>query len=133
MTDNKYRTLRDLLEASGVPLEDVERAEADGTLGLLAIDQMILGDQGPRYTRAELEARTGLGDDAARFWRALGLTAPPANEVAFSTVDVEILQLVNEVLRLGLIERDVALQMARVIGSSISRLASAPIDALQTP
>jgi len=129
---NKYRTLRDLLEASGVPLEDIERAEADGTLGLLAIDQMILADQGPRYTRAEVEARSGLGEEAARFWRALGLTDPPTNEVAFSDVDVEILQLVDEVLRLGLIDRDVALQMARVIGSSISRIAGAQIDAIET-
>ena len=45
MTEDKYRTLHDLLEASGVPADDIERAEADGTLGLLAIDQMILADR----------------------------------------------------------------------------------------
>ena len=57
----------DLLKASGVPVDDIERAEADGTLGLLAIDQIILADQGPRYTRAEVEgAGSGLGDDAGR-------------------------------------------------------------------
>jgi adenylate cyclase len=132
MTKKKYRTLHDLLEASGVPVDDIERAEADGTLGLLAIDQMILADQGPKYTRAEVEARSGLGDDAARFWRALGLTDPRSDDVVFSDVDVEILQLVDQVLQLGLIEKDVALQMARVIGSSISRIASAQIDAIES-
>ena len=59
------------------------------------------------------------------------MTDPRSNEVAFSDIDVEILQLVDQVLRLGLIEKDVALQMARVIGSSVSRIASAQIDAIE--
>ena len=47
MSKSEFRTLRDLLEASGVPKDEIDRAEADGTLGLLAIDQMILADQSP--------------------------------------------------------------------------------------
>jgi adenylate cyclase len=132
MTEGTFRTLRELLDAEGVPKEDVDSAAADGTLGLLAIDQMILADQSPRYTQAEVEAMSGLGQDAPRFWRALGLTDPSADAVVFSDFDVEMLRLVDQMLDLGLIEKDVALQMARVIGSSMARIASAQIDAIET-
>ena len=131
MSEPQPRTMRDLLEASGVPKDDIDRAEADGTLGLLATDQIILGDQHPKYTQAEVEALSGLGEDAARFWRALGLTDPPPDAVVFNDFDVEMLQLVDQMLELGLVEKDVALQMARVIGSSISRVASAQVDAIE--
>src|SRR5262249_27323123 len=121
----------DLLEAGGVPKDDIDRAEADGTLGLLATDQIVLGDQRPKYTQAEVEALSGLGEDAVRFWRALGMTDPPPDAVVFNDFDVEMLQLVDQMLGLGLVERDVALQRARVIGSSISRVASAQVDAIE--
>jgi len=132
MIESKFRTVRALLEASGVPEDDIDRAETDGTLGLLVIEHMVLAGQEPEYTQSEVEARSGLGADGARFWRALGLTDPPPGEPVFSNVDVEMLQLVDQVLRLGLIEKDVALQMARVIGSSMSRIASAQIDAIES-
>jgi adenylate cyclase len=126
-----FRTLQELIEALGVPRDEVERAAADGTLGLVAIDRMILADQNLKYTQAEVEARTGLGPDAERFWRALGFPDPGPDERIFSDIDVEMLQLVDEFLRLGLVEHHVALQMARVIGSSVARIASAQIDAIE--
>jgi len=125
------RRLRELVEELGVPADEIDRAEADGTLGLLAIDHMILAEQQPKYTQAEIIAQSGLGEDVVRFWRALGFTDPGPNERIFGDVDVEMLQLVDQVLRLKLIDRDVALQMARVIGSSLSRIASAQIDAIE--
>ncbi len=131
MNVSEPRTLRDLIEASGVPKADLDRAEADGTLGLLAIEQTILGDQPLKYTQAELEARAGIGEDAARFWRALGFTDPRPDAVVFNDFDVEMLQMVEQIIELGLVDKDVALQMTRVIGSSISRIASAQIDAIE--
>ncbi len=132
MNERAFRTLRELLEAGGVPKEDIDRAEADGTLGLLAVDQMVLADERPKYTQAEAEALTGLGVDASRFWRALGLTDPPPDALVFSELDIEMLRLVDQMLELRLVDKDVALQMARVIGSSISRVAFAFIDAIET-
>ncbi len=132
MSKSEFRRLRDLLEASGVPNDEIDRAEQDGTLGLLAIDQMILADRRPKYTQEDLAAKSGLGEDAARFWRALGMTDPPPGEVVFTDEDVEMLHLVDQILQLGLVEKDVALQMARVIGSSASRIASAQIDAIES-
>ena len=66
-----------------------------------------------------------------RFWRALGLTDPPPDAAVFNDLDVEMLQLVDQMLELGLVEKDVLLQMTRVIGSSVSRIASAQIDAIE--
>jgi adenylate cyclase len=132
MKKGEFRTLRDLLEARGVPTDEIDRAEQDGTLGLLAIDQIILADRDPKYTQRDVEGKSGLGADATRFWRALGLTDPPPGEVVFTDEDVEMLRLVDQMLELGLVEKDVALQMARVIGSSVSRIASAQIDAIES-
>ena len=117
-----------------MPAEDIERAEADGTLGLLAIDQMILADQAPEvHARAEVEAlhRSGRGCGAvlagARLDRSAArrarLQRPSTSRCCSSSTSC---------FALGLIEKDVALQMARVIGSSISRIASAQIDAIET-
>ncbi len=130
--NTRFRTLRELLAALGVPGDEIERAEADGTLGLLAIDHMIFADDPARYTQAQVEEMSGLGLDARRFWRALGFGDPTPDEEFFNDVDVEMLQLVEQLLRLHLIDKDVALQMTRVIGSSISRIASAQIEAIET-
>ena len=43
-----------------------------------------------------------------------------------------MLKLVDQFVSLGLIEHDEALQMARVIGSSMARIASAQIDAIES-
>ena len=126
-----FQTLRDLVVALGVPADEVDKAEADGTLGLLAVDQMILADQNPRYTQAEVAAITGLDDESAKFWRALGFPDPGPNDRIFSDFDVEMLTLVHQLVELGLIARDEALQMTRVIGSSMARIASAQIDAIE--
>ena len=126
-----FQTLRDLVAALGVPEEEIDKADADGTLGLLAVDRMILADQNPRYTQAEVESITGLDDESRRFWRALGFPDPGPNDRIFSEFDVEMLTLVNQLVELGLIARDEALQMTRVIGSSMARIASAQIDAIE--
>jgi adenylate cyclase len=126
-----FQTLRDLVAALGVPADEIDKAEADGTLGLLAVDQMILADQNPKFTQAEVAAITGLDDESARFWRALGFPDPGPNDRIFSDFDVEMLTLVNQLVELGLIARDEALQMTRVIGSSMARIASAQIDAIE--
>ena len=105
----RFGTLRELIESLGVPQEEIERAEADGTLGLLAMEHMALGDQTPRYTQGEVEERSGLGPEAARFWRALGFTDPPPDERVFGDLDIEMLQLVDQFLQMKLVHTDVAL------------------------
>jgi adenylate cyclase len=124
--------LREVVEALGVPKEEIEQAEEDGTLGLFLVERMILADQDPKYTQEDVAKLTGLGAEASRFWRALGFPDPGPEDRIFSDVDVEMLKLVDQLVGLGLIEHDEALQMTRVIGSSMARVASAQIDAIES-
>ena len=126
-----FQTLRQVVEALGVPEVEIAQAEADGTIGLLLVDRMILADTDQKYTQAEVASVSGLGDEAARFWRALGFPDPGPEDRLFSDFDIEMLKLVDQFVSLRLIEHDEALQMARVIGSSMARVASAQIDAIE--
>jgi len=123
------RSLRDLAVESGVAPEVIDAAEADGTLGLLLIDRLVT--EPGTLTQQEVIAESGLGDDAVRFWRALGFPDPDPDDRIFGPRDVEMLQLVDAVVRLQLIERETALQFARVIGSSMERIAQSQVDAIE--
>jgi adenylate cyclase len=124
------RTLRELVLGLGMPEEEVDRAAADGTLGLLAVSRFIMSEEG-RYTQQEIEERSGLGTAARRYWRALGFTDPGPDERIFTQHDLEVLEMLRDMLSLGLVDEDVALQLARVIGASMSRIAAAQIDAIE--
>jgi adenylate cyclase len=123
------RSLRELAEESGIDEEEIAAAEADGTLGLLLIDRLMT--EPGTLTQAEVEARSGLGARSVRFWRALGFPDPDPDEPVFGAADVEMLQLLDTVLRLELLEEDTALQLARVIGSSMERIALSQVDAIE--
>jgi adenylate cyclase len=124
------RTLRDYAEAMGIAADELAGAEADGTLGLLIVEQSVAANQGI-YTYEELAERSGLGADARRFWRALGFPEPEPGERAYSEADLEAMELLGTMLRLELLDDDVALQMARVMGSAMQRVAQSQIDAIE--
>ncbi|MEY2435526.1 MAG: adenylate cyclase [Acidimicrobiaceae bacterium] len=130
MSDQQGPTLRELVSSLGIPEEEVARAAADGTLGLLAVSRFILSEEGI-YTQAEIEQLSGLGPSARAYWRALGFTDPRPDERIFTRHDLEVLEMLRDMLSLGLVDEDVALQMARVIGASMSRIAAAQIDAIE--
>jgi adenylate cyclase len=125
------KTLRELAESLGIDSEEIDRAAADGTLGLLIVDHMVVPEPGV-YTQAEMEVRSGLGVDARRFWRALGFPDPDPEDRVFSQTDLEMLQLVDAMIRLDLVDHDTALQIARVIGSAMERVAQSQIDSIET-
>jgi len=123
-------TLRSLLQESGVDPSDVDRAERTGVLGFMAIDRFSVPDP-PRYDLAEAAEATGM--DARQIqliWRSLGLPVVRPGEVVFTDVDVETLSTVNGLMELGLIESDLAVQMSRVIGWSLARVAAAMVDSI---
>jgi adenylate cyclase len=124
------QTLRELVSRLGMPDDEVERAAADGTLGLLAVSRFIMSEEA-LYTQEEIERLSGLGPSARRYWRALGFTDPGPDERLFTQHDLEVLEMLRDMLSLGLVDEDVALQMARVIGASMSRIAAAQIDAIE--
>jgi adenylate cyclase len=123
------RSLRELAERLGVPEAEVAEAEAEGTLALLVVEHLAVSDP-PVYTQPEVVERSALGAEANRFWRALGFPDPAQDEPTFSAVDLEMLDLVEVIIRMKLIEHDAALQLARVIGSSMQRVAQAQVDAI---
>ncbi|MGQ0616073.1 MAG: adenylate/guanylate cyclase domain-containing protein [Acidimicrobiia bacterium] len=121
--------LRALVEHLGAPADEIDRAEADGSLGLLAVDLLVFPYPG-RYTQDELLQLSGVSTDAPRFWRALGFPDPDPDDRVFTDADVELVRHVDRLLELRLVHIDVALQMTRVIGSAMARIASAQVDAL---
>ena len=62
-----------------------------------------------------------------RFWRALGFPNASDEERSFTDLDLEAVRLFQGMQALGATRTDTALQMARVIGSSMSRIAEAEL------
>jgi adenylate cyclase len=123
--------LREVLVDIGVPASEVARAVEDGTLELLALEKIVSLDE-PRYDLAEVARLSGVEPDEIRaYWRALGFPDPRGGEKLFTDADVEMLSAVVSYIAEGTLEPDLALQMARVIGSSLDRVATAQVDAMQ--
>ncbi|TMM14827.1 MAG: adenylate/guanylate cyclase domain-containing protein [Actinobacteria bacterium] len=121
--------MRSLLESHGVRPEEIDRAEAEGQLYLLTVDRLLVAG-GPRYTATEVAELSGMSlAQTARFWRALGFTDVTGDERHFTDADVEALSTAQRLLDEGLADVEVALQMTRVIGLSMARVAEAEVAA----
>ena len=82
------------------------------------------------YDLADVATRTGLDVDTVRhLWRTLGIPCRD-DEVAFTTADVEILSEVGRLMAGDVASADLVLQMSRVIGSSMARIASSQVDVI---
>jgi adenylate cyclase len=121
--------LREAVLGFGVPVDEVDRAEQDGTLELLALEHSVSMEE-PIYNLIEVSARSGIDPTQLRaLWRALGFPDPRPDERLFTDTDVEMLSDVMRFIDNGALEADLALQMSRVIGSSLNRIATALVDA----
>lgn len=119
-----------LLAALGVPQEQIEQSLRDGTLVLLAIERLALG-QDLLYDVDSACTATGLPEEELRhIWRSLGFPEPQPGERVFSDVDLGNLAGVAELMHSGVVSPEVTYGMTRVIGSSMARVASALIDAV---
>ena len=125
----KPRTVRAVLEAAGMPAETIDEAERAGTAELLAIDVAVLPGQS-KFTIEELAAKVGVEVDTVKaFWRALGFVDVVDDEPSFNKRDVAILKSLVTLTRDGLIDPDVGLRTARVIGMAMAQVATAVVDA----
>ena len=119
-----------LLGTMGVPADEIERARGDGTLVLLAIEKLALGQE-LRYDLVAASVGTGLPEEELRhIWRSLGFPEPRPGEVVFSDVDLTNLNAVAGLMHEGVVSPEITYGMTRVIGSSMARVASALIDAV---
>ena len=62
-----------------------------------------------------------------RFWRALGFANVDDDDPAFTDLDLEAVRLFLSVQALGATDTETALQLARVMGSSMARIAEAEL------
>jgi adenylate cyclase len=131
--DAARSTLWAVLRGLGTSDEEIAQAEKDGTLTLLTVEKMMMPDPG-RYDLEEVSRRTGMsGDLLARLWRSLGYPEPRPGDKSFSEADVEVLARVGELVEIDDQRAPLVLQISRVIGSSMARVASAQVDVISGP
>ncbi len=119
--------VRELLLANGATAEEIERAIADNVIDLFVIDRMLVPSR-RRYTQGEVADLTGVNlQTLERFWRALGFPNVSDDDKAFTDLDLEAVRLFQGMQALGAARTDTALQLARVIGSSMARIAEAEL------
>ena len=113
----------------GVPADQIHHAERANTLHLLVMEHLILPEP-LRYTPVQVAELTGMSVEQLRqLWRSLGFPDVPDDVAAFSDYDVEAITTLNGLLTSGMVDEQVAMQLARVIGSSMARIAEAEITA----
>ena len=131
--DAARSTLWGVLRGLGTSDEEIAQAERDGTLTLLTVEKMMVPEAG-RYDLDEVGRRTGLSPDLlGRLWRSLGYPEPRPGDKAFNDDDVEILALVGELVEVDPQREPLVLQVSRVLGSSMARIAAAEVDVIRGP
>jgi adenylate cyclase len=115
--------LIDYLVGLGATLDDLVEAGEDELPRVAS----MLSLRGPgRLTRAEVAERAGVSEDlAARVWRASGFPDPGPDARAGTEEDVDALR--TFAAGIELLGMEETLQLARVIGSSLARMAEAMI------
>ena len=125
--------VRSLLADLGCTDAEIDRAVADDVVDLLVVDRMLVSTD-HRFTQAEVAETTGIPLEVARrFWRALGFLGRRDDDAVFTDMDVEAVQLFQSMVAMDVIDLDSAVQMARVIGSSMARIAEAQTAPGSTP
>ena len=118
--------VRAFLVEHRVSEQDIARAEEDDVLDLLVVGCLLV--PGERYTQSEVAQITGMPEDlAGRFWRALGFADVGADDRIFTDLDIEAIGVLQTMVDLGAADVDTALQLARVIGTSMARIAEAEV------
>jgi adenylate cyclase len=125
--------VRGLLEDLGCTDQEIDRAVADDVVDLLMVDRLVLPTE-RRMTQTEVAETTDIPiETAQRFWRALGFLDVGDDDPVFTDMDIEAARLFQSMVAVGLIDTDTAVQMARVIGSSMARIAEAEAGPGSTP
>jgi adenylate cyclase len=117
--------LLDYLLGLGATIDELVEASPD--LPQVASTRALRG-AGERMTQAEAAARAGVPlEMCERIWRATGFPDPGPDARVCTDEDVEVLRTFEA--GASLLGEDVVLQVARVIGSSMARVADATIAA----
>jgi adenylate cyclase len=86
----------------------------------------------PGYTRSEVARMAGIERTrSVKWWRAMGFPEVPEDVPAFADLDVEVLQRLAALTGAGFVDDDDVLRLARLLGSSFSRIAEAQVVLLE--
>jgi adenylate cyclase len=113
--------LLEQLAGEGVPLAELRRTSASGTVIFLPADRVIVGPE--RYTAAEVAERSGVEPEflvAAR--RAMGLPIPDPDEPAYTEAEVESAARTLLAREAGISDEEI-LELLRVLGRGLSQAA----------
>ena len=120
--------VRAFLIGHGASEEEVARGEAEDVLDLMVADYLLVPPE-RTYTEEEVAEQTRMPLELARrFWRALGFPDVSPTDRVFTDLDVEALSTLKALMDLRAADADTALQLARVIGSSMARIADAEVS-----
>jgi adenylate cyclase len=109
------------LADDGVPLSELKRTTAEGTIMFLPAERVIGGSA--RYTAAEIAERTGVElDFLVAVRRAMGLPTPGLNEPVYTEADVESVQMARFSRAAGVSEEEI-LDLLRTLGRGLSQTA----------
>ena len=119
----RLKLLRELA-ADGATLDELRRAVAEQRLALVPVERILSGG-GERLTAAEVAARAGMEKEfLERQWRALGMALPTDEARIYTERDVEAARRV-QALRDGGLPDEGVLEVARLLGMTMSQLAAA--------
>ena len=125
--DEALERVRAVLRAHGTPEDEIAAAEAGDVLDLLVADQLLVPGE-RRYTESDVAAKTGLDVELLRrYWRALGFPDVEPDNAMFTDLDIEALLILRAMMDLGIADIETSLQLTRVIGSSMARIAEAEV------
>jgi len=113
--------LLEQLAEDGVPLAELRRTTASGTLMYLAADRVIVGPE--RYTSAEIAELSGIEEDflvAAR--RAMGLPIPEPEEAVYTDAELEAARMIHVGRSAGISDEE-QLDLLRVLGRGLAQAA----------
>src|ERR1700722_8580919 len=115
--------LLEQLTAEGVPISELRRSTATGTVIFLPADRVIVGPE--RYTAAEVSERSGVEMEflvAAR--RAMGLPIPEPGEPVYTEAELESARRVLIARQAGISDEEI-LELLRILGRGLSQAAEA--------
>ena len=113
--------LLEQLAGEGLPLSELRRTTASGTIVYLGADRVIAGPE--RYTAAEVAERSGVDE---RFLlegrRAMGLPIPEPDERVYTDGELETARMTNIARAAGISDEDL-LDLLRVLSRGLSQAA----------
>jgi adenylate cyclase len=115
--------LLEYLAADGVPLSELRRATANGTVVFLPADRVIV--KGERYTAAQVSELAGVDIEFMTIMRrAMGLPIPEPDERVFTGTEVESARMIHQARAAGISDEDIV-ELMRVLGRGLSHAAEA--------